>query len=128
MPIDDEWLNAMREHAERTRAEGRNATHFLEGGGGVMRPASLVPADDLIDLIDTVARLRTLERFVREGNFDKTALRSCIGGDDDASDRTVPYEETTLCDACGAVGAFDFMGDSLCGKCASDADDTELPR
>ena len=36
-------------------------------------------------------------------------------------DRTVPFDVKAVCDNCGEVGAFDFMGDLLCTKCAEDA-------
>lgn len=32
-------------------------------------------------------------------------------------DRTVPYDEDEVCDVCGKLGAFDFMGDLLCAEC-----------
>ena len=32
--------------------------------------------------------------------------------------RQVPFEPNAVCDSCGAKGAFDFMGDMLCGRCA----------
>ena len=32
-------------------------------------------------------------------------------------DREVPFEEDSICDSCGAKGAYDFMGDLLCLKC-----------
>ena len=32
-------------------------------------------------------------------------------------DRTVPFDEKEVCDICGKVGAFDFMGDLLCPEC-----------
>ena len=31
--------------------------------------------------------------------------------------RDIPYSPTEKCDACGKIGAFDFMGDFLCDKC-----------
>jgi hypothetical protein len=41
--------------------------------------------------------------------------------------REIPFKESAICDNCGAEGAFDFMGDYLCGACseaaASDAED-----
>ena len=37
------------------------------------------------------------------------------------SDRTVPYDAKSTCDACGKVGAYDFMGDLLCPECAKEA-------
>ena len=33
-------------------------------------------------------------------------------------DRSVPFDEKAICDVCGAKGAYDFMGDFLCPKCA----------
>lgn len=32
--------------------------------------------------------------------------------------RDIPYDHNTKCDSCGALGAFDFMGDNLCDSCA----------
>jgi hypothetical protein len=32
--------------------------------------------------------------------------------------RIVPFDENEICDNCGVHGAFDFMGDFLCGDCA----------
>ncbi len=32
--------------------------------------------------------------------------------------REVPFEKNSKCDGCGAIGAFDFMGDYLCPACA----------
>lgn len=37
--------------------------------------------------------------------------------------REVPYEEETKCDKCGRTGAYDFMGDFLCGRCIYDNED-----
>ena len=34
------------------------------------------------------------------------------------SDRTVPFDDEAICDICGKVGAYDFMGDLLCPECA----------
>jgi len=31
--------------------------------------------------------------------------------------RTVPFDYTLKCDACGKEGAYDFMGDYLCQEC-----------
>ena len=31
--------------------------------------------------------------------------------------RKVPFDERAICDECGALGAFDFMGDLFCPKC-----------
>ncbi len=33
--------------------------------------------------------------------------------------RNVPFDKSAKCDECGAVGAFDFMGDYYCPKCLS---------
>lgn len=33
--------------------------------------------------------------------------------------RDVPFDEAGICDDCGKVGAFDFMGDLLCPECSS---------
>ena len=35
--------------------------------------------------------------------------------------RDVYYDKNAKCDECGAVGAFDFMGDYICMKCANKA-------
>ena len=32
--------------------------------------------------------------------------------------RTVPFDDGAICDVCGKVGAYDFMGDLLCPECA----------
>ena len=32
--------------------------------------------------------------------------------------REVKFDKNAICDNCGAIGAFDFMGDYLCEKCA----------
>lgn len=40
--------------------------------------------------------------------------------------REVPFDEEAICDSCGERGAWDFMGDYLCDKCAKlavEADD-----
>lgn len=31
--------------------------------------------------------------------------------------REVPWAEDAHCDVCGQLGAYDFMGDYVCGKC-----------
>lgn len=31
--------------------------------------------------------------------------------------RDVPFDKEEKCDLCGALGAFDFMGDLICGDC-----------
>ena len=33
--------------------------------------------------------------------------------------RDVPFDKDIKCDSCGSIGGFDFMGDTLCGTCAS---------
>jgi len=35
--------------------------------------------------------------------------------------RDVPYSGDDICDRCGAVGAYDFIGDCLCSMCAEEA-------
>lgn len=40
-------------------------------------------------------------------------------------DRDVPFDEDAICDECGVCGAFDFMGDYLCSKCAKELIPTE---
>lgn len=35
--------------------------------------------------------------------------------------RQIPYEPHIPCDACGAEGSYDFMGDNLCEKCFASA-------
>lgn len=37
--------------------------------------------------------------------------------------REVPFDPSAICDVCGAVGAYDFMGDLLCPLCSDDAID-----
>lgn len=32
-------------------------------------------------------------------------------------DRDVPFDEFAVCDNCGKIGAFDFMGDFYCKEC-----------
>jgi len=32
--------------------------------------------------------------------------------------REVPFDKDAKCDVCGSRGAYDFMGDYLCGQCA----------
>ena len=34
--------------------------------------------------------------------------------------RTIPYDATAECCSCGAVGAYDFMGDFYCPVCAEE--------
>lgn len=34
-------------------------------------------------------------------------------------DRIVPFDKDAICDECGKLGAFDFMGDYYCDECAS---------
>lgn len=36
------------------------------------------------------------------------------------SDREVPFDPAETCDICGALGAFDFMGDYYCAECLAD--------
>lgn len=36
-------------------------------------------------------------------------------------DKRVPFEDEAICDECGAVGAYNFMGDYLCPKCTGEA-------
>ena len=33
--------------------------------------------------------------------------------------RDVPFKENAICDECGNPGAYDFMGDLICGNCFS---------
>jgi len=33
--------------------------------------------------------------------------------------RDVPFDPDKKCDECGKPGAFDFMGDYICGECYS---------
>jgi len=35
--------------------------------------------------------------------------------------RDVPFDAKAICDNCGGKGAYDFMGDLLCPKCAEKA-------
>jgi hypothetical protein len=35
-------------------------------------------------------------------------------------DRDVPFDEFAVCDGCGEIGAFDFMGDFFCSKCITE--------
>ena len=39
--------------------------------------------------------------------------------------REVSFDENEVCDVCGAKGAYDFMGDYLCSKCAEKYIDAE---
>jgi len=45
--------------------------------------------------------------------------------------RVVPFDKEETCDVCGQKGAYDFMGDLICPKCADefieDEDDTDIP-
>ena len=34
------------------------------------------------------------------------------------SARDIPFDPSAICDNCDAEGAYDFMGDCYCGKCA----------
>ena len=36
-------------------------------------------------------------------------------------DREIPFDENETCDVCGKKGAYDFMGDYICGECSSKA-------
>lgn len=40
-------------------------------------------------------------------------------------DREVAYDEDMACDCCGSIGAYDFMGDWLCARCARMGKDVE---
>lgn len=31
--------------------------------------------------------------------------------------REIPFDKKEKCDTCGKLGAFDFMGDFICGDC-----------
>lgn len=33
--------------------------------------------------------------------------------------RDVPFDREAICDECGKIGAYDFMGDYLCSECSS---------
>ena len=46
---------------------------------------------------------------------------ACNSADDIPMSREVPYYPELVCDHCGTVGAFDFMGDYLCHECACEA-------
>lgn len=37
--------------------------------------------------------------------------------------RDVPWDKEAVCDNCGEVGAFDFMGDYFCDRCAAEGYD-----
>ncbi len=39
--------------------------------------------------------------------------------------RDIPFEKV-ICDGCGALGAFDFMGDFFCPKCLAESTTTQL--
>lgn len=41
------------------------------------------------------------------------------------SSRTVPFDPDAVCDDCGATGAYDFMGDYVCSKCAEAGGDDQ---
>ena len=32
-------------------------------------------------------------------------------------DREIPFDDDEVCDRCGAVGAYDLMGDCYCPQC-----------
>lgn len=49
-------------------------------------------------------------------NADVRKLRKAV----EMGNREVPFDEKERCDRCGAIGAFDFMGDLLCAKCAEE--------
>ena len=38
----------------------------------------------------------------------------------DDMNRTIPYFPEVFCDVCGALGAYDVMGDYFCDKCMED--------
>jgi len=40
--------------------------------------------------------------------------------------RDVPFDDDDVCDSCGQVGVFDFMGDSLCPECAMKRTDDSI--
>lgn len=40
-------------------------------------------------------------------------------------DRTVQWDADEKCDACGQLGAYDFMGDYICDKCIEKAERTQ---
>ena len=40
-----------------------------------------------------------------------------VGSLGQAMSRDVPFDENAICDGCGTLGAFDFMGDFFCPKC-----------
>lgn len=42
-------------------------------------------------------------------------------------DREVPFFANDKCDDCGAMGAYDFTGDSLCPECAAKANPPSDP-
>jgi hypothetical protein len=39
-----------------------------------------------------------------------------LDGENEMS-RDIPYDPEAVCEVCGAKGAYDFMGDLLCGEC-----------
>ena len=41
--------------------------------------------------------------------------------------REVPFDPVAICDCCGAIGAFDFMGDCLCQRCIDELDQDYSP-
>lgn len=41
--------------------------------------------------------------------------------------REVPFDPLAICDNCGEVGAFDFMGDLLCYKCFEELNEDYSP-
>lgn len=40
--------------------------------------------------------------------------------------RCFPFNVNAICDCCGMVGAYDFMGDLLCEKCATGNDQEDV--
>ncbi len=40
--------------------------------------------------------------------------------------RTIPFVTNVMCDFCGILGAYDFMGDYLCEKCFRENEDVDL--
>ncbi len=37
--------------------------------------------------------------------------------------RDIPYDLDLMCDSCGKIGAFDFMGDYFCADCTKSCTD-----
>lgn len=42
-------------------------------------------------------------------------------------ERIVPFDANEICDICGNQGAYDFMGDLLCPKCANNVIERDEP-